>query len=177
LQDELNSAGIASRIDVIAKSKVPIIKYVDSITHFSLDVSFNMNNGVEAAKVVKTFVNDPKIGKAIFHLMLLLKQFLAQRHLNEVFTGGLGSYALLCMIASFLKIHPLIVSGEINPMENLGILLIEFFELYGKNFNYQEVGISVTIGNATYYKRDPYEFRPGIVSIRDPQDQCNSFLM
>jgi DNA polymerase sigma len=40
------------------------------------------------------------------------------------------------MIASFLKIHPKIQSGEIEAENNMGVLLIEFFELvclYSKN--------------------------------------------
>jgi DNA polymerase sigma len=33
------------------------------------------------------------------------------------------------MITSFLKLHPKIQRGEIDPAKNLGVLLIEFFEL------------------------------------------------
>lgn len=80
------------------------MKYVDAITNFSVDVSFNLTNGVEAAKVVKRFVEDKRIGDCVRVMMLLLKQFLVQRYLNEVYTGGLGSYALLCLIVSFLKV-------------------------------------------------------------------------
>ena len=80
------------------------MKYVDNITRFNVDVSFNVDNGVKACKVVENFVKDPVIGDSISILMLLLKQFLVQRHLNEVFSGGLGSYSLLCMITSFLKV-------------------------------------------------------------------------
>jgi non-canonical poly(A) RNA polymerase PAPD5/7 len=31
--------------------------------------------------------------------------FLTQRELNEVFTGGLGSYTLIIMIVAFLQLH------------------------------------------------------------------------
>ena len=63
-----------------------------------------MENGVEAARIVRRFVNDVKTGETIRVLMLLLKQFLVQRYMNEVYTGGLGSYALLCLITSFIKV-------------------------------------------------------------------------
>ncbi|KAK3804516.1 MAG: hypothetical protein J3Q66DRAFT_376277 [Benniella sp.] len=33
--------------------------------------------------------------------------------------------------------------GNIDPMDNLGVLLIEFFELYGLCFNYTRVGLTV----------------------------------
>lgn len=39
-------------------------------------------------------------------LTLVIKQFLAQRGMNEVYTGGLGSYAVLLMTMNFLQQHP-----------------------------------------------------------------------
>lgn len=38
-------------------------------------------------------------------LVLVLKVFLQQRELNEVYSGGVGSYALLTMVAAFLQLH------------------------------------------------------------------------
>ena len=35
---------------------------------------------------------------------------------------------------------------------NLGVLLIEFFELYGKKFNYNNVGIRL-VGNGCYFNK------------------------
>ncbi|KAJ3259587.1 hypothetical protein HK103_002141 [Boothiomyces macroporosus] len=178
LRNGLEKDGIASRIDVIAKSKVPIVKYVDSFTNYNVDVSFNVGNGVEAAKIVKRSVEDKKIGNTVRMLMLLLKQFLVQRHLNEVFTGGLGSYALLCLITSFLKLHPRVQSGEIDPEENIGVLLIEFFELYGKNFNYANVGIKFQGDRSIYFPREKAAGysgfgKPSPLQVMDPQDATN----
>lgn len=34
-----------------------------------------------------------------------MQVFLTQRELNEVWTGGLGSYTLIIMIATFLQLH------------------------------------------------------------------------
>src|ERR1044071_2012792 len=43
--------------------------------------------------------------------------------------------------------HPLIRNGTLSPdNENLGVLLIEFFELYGVNFNFLRVAICVKRG-------------------------------
>jgi DNA polymerase sigma len=36
---------------------------------------------------------------------------------------------------------------------NLGVLLIEFFELYGKQFNYDNVGIRL-VGNGSYFNKE-----------------------
>ncbi len=38
-------------------------------------------------------------------LILVLKLFLQQRELNEVYTGGIGSYALITLVAAFLQLH------------------------------------------------------------------------
>ena len=37
-------------------------------------------------------------------LVLVLKQFLVQRDLNEVFAGGISSHSLVLMIISFLQV-------------------------------------------------------------------------
>lgn len=39
------------------------------------------------------------------YLILVLKQFLLQRDLNEVFTGGISSYSLILMAISFLQVR------------------------------------------------------------------------
>lgn len=38
------------------------------------------------------------------YLIFVLKQFLLQRDLNEVFTGGISSYSLILMVISFLQV-------------------------------------------------------------------------
>jgi len=38
------------------------------------------------------------------YLVLVLKQFLLQRDLNEVFTGGISSYSLIYLTVSFLQV-------------------------------------------------------------------------
>lgn len=47
--------------------------------------------------------------------------------------------------------HPKVASGAIDPMENIGALLLDFFQLYGLNFNMEDVGIDVR-GNGSYYR-------------------------
>jgi non-canonical poly(A) RNA polymerase PAPD5/7 len=74
------------------------------------------------------------------------------RGLNEVYTGGLGSFGICAMVTSFLQMHPRIQLGHIGQMENLAILLIEFFDFYGKRFNYDKVGISIRDGGRYFIK-------------------------
>lgn len=109
-------------------------------------------------------------------LVLVLKQFLYQRHLNEVFTGGISSYSLILMTISFLQLHPRVDAS--SERANLGVLLIEFFELYGRYFNYLNVGIRVRDGGsyvpkyAIQEQMDP-GYRPSILCIEDPLNPKN----
>ncbi|KAJ1960617.1 hypothetical protein IWQ62_004160, partial [Dispira parvispora] len=104
-------------------------------------------------------------------------QFLIQRGHNEVYMGGIGSYALTNLIVSFLQMHPQIQTGNIDPQLNLGVLLVEFFELYGKTFNYLTTGIR-TSGKGSYFdkRRSVHnENDPRLrLCIEDPQDPSNN---
>jgi non-canonical poly(A) RNA polymerase PAPD5/7 len=100
--------------------------------------------------------------------------------MNEVFSGGLGSYSIVCLAISFLQMHPKIRNGEIDPEKNLGVLIMEFFEYYGLYFNYNDVGISLRDGG-TYFNKahrgwgDPS--RGALLSIEDPADPCEFSLL
>ena len=109
-------------------------------------------------------------------LVLVLKQFLYQRSLNEVFTGGISSYSLILMTISFLQLHPRMDAS--SDRANLGVLLIEFFELYGRYFNYYNVGIRVRDGGSYVPKNTIQEqmdpgYRPSILCIEDPLNPKN----
>lgn len=56
--------------------------------------------------------------------------------------------------------------------DNLGKLLIMFFELYGRRFNYRNTGISIKNGGAYFIKDDFSSLtdgnRPSVLCIEDP---------
>ncbi|GAA5832808.1 hypothetical protein JCM11251_005772 [Rhodosporidiobolus azoricus] len=239
-----------SSLVVIAKARVPIVKFTTRYGGFSVDLSVNQKNGVDAAVRVRGMLEDfafreegyvepgskegsrngsakssrattPAIegkkgkkdkkgkGKAAMDvdeddssaeegeedeeperkadeypvdygvarcMVLLVKAFLSQRGMNEVFTGGLGSYSIICMVISFLQLHPRIQTSRINPNRNLGLLFVEFLELYGKHFNYDEAGITLRGRGGYYNKHDKGWFRhqqPYLLSIEDPNDPQN----
>jgi DNA polymerase sigma len=69
--------------------------------------------------------------------------------------------------------HPKIRLGELDPSENLGVLLVEFFELYGSHFNYNQLGISLNSGGSYFLKMQKgwYDVnKPWLLSIVDPTD-------
>ncbi|TFY55297.1 hypothetical protein EVJ58_g8335 [Rhodofomes roseus] len=173
LANTMRRAGITDRVKIIAKAKVPIVKFVTTHGHFSVDISVNQINGVAAGKMIRHFLQELP---ALRSLVLVIKSFLAQRSMNEVYTGGLGSYSIVCLAISFLQMHPKIRRGEIDPSKNLGILVMEFFELYGCYFNYKEVGISLRDGGTYYNKRRRGWLDYGqakLLSIEDPGDPTN----
>uniref|UniRef100_A0A7N9AMA5 Terminal nucleotidyltransferase 4A n=1 Tax=Mastacembelus armatus TaxID=205130 RepID=A0A7N9AMA5_9TELE len=155
-------------IKVLDKATVPIIKLTDQETEVKVDISFNVETGVKAASFIKDYVKKYPV---LPYLIFVLKQFLLQRDLNEVFTGGISSYSLILMVISFLQLHPRIDAR--NPNENLGGLLIEFFELYGRHFNYLKTGIRIKNGGAYIPKEEIMKamtngYRPSMLCIEDP---------
>lgn len=114
----------------------------------------------------------PHLAKLVF----VLKQFLYQRQLNEVFTGGISSYSLILMTISFLQLHSR--EDAHSDQSNLGVLLIEFFELYGRFFNYLKVGIRINNGGSYVPKTEIQEqmesgYRPSVLCIEDPLNPQN----
>ncbi|KAK1222953.1 hypothetical protein PQX77_014189 [Marasmius sp. AFHP31] len=183
IADTMRRKGIADNIQIVAKAKVPIVKFVARHGLIPVDISINQPNGVGGAKIINGFLHDMHVGAsqspggmALRSLVLITKMFLSQRGMNEVYTGGLGSYSIVCLVISFLQMHPKIRRGEIDPDRNLGVLLVEFFELYGKYFNYQNTGISIRGGGTYYGKRQRgwyVDWKTGLLSVEDPADPTN----
>ncbi|EFA06387.1 terminal nucleotidyltransferase 4A isoform X1 [Tribolium castaneum] len=164
-----NDVAQENSIKVLDKASVPIVKLTDKQTEIKVDISFNMSNGVKSAELIKTYIHQfPVLPKLVY----VLKQFLLERDLNEVFTGGISSYSLILMCISFLQLHPrpeMFVRGDAN----LGVFLIEFFELYGRKFNYMHTGIRIRDGGRYISKEEMQKdmvdgHRPSLLCIEDP---------
>uniref|UniRef100_A0A8D0BK87 Terminal nucleotidyltransferase 4B n=1 Tax=Salvator merianae TaxID=96440 RepID=A0A8D0BK87_SALMN len=175
LEEALRKHNVADKgsVKVLDKATVPIIKLTDSFTEVKVDISFNVQNGVKAAHLIRDFIKKYPV---LPYLVLVLKQFLLQRDLNEVFTGGIGSYSLFLMAVSFLQLHPREDACSSNA--NYGVLLIEFFELYGRHFNYLKTGIRIKDGGS-YVAKDEVQknmldgYRPSMLYIEDPLQPGN----
>ncbi|CAB4256792.1 similar to Saccharomyces cerevisiae YOL115W PAP2 Non-canonical poly(A) polymerase, involved in nuclear RNA degradation as a component of the TRAMP complex [Maudiozyma barnettii] len=176
LANHLSKDGLAIDIEVISKARVPIIKFVEPESRIHIDISFERTNGVDAAKLIRSWLDSTP---GLRELVLIVKQFLHARKLNNVHTGGLGGFSIICLVFSFLHMHPRIVTKEIFAKDNLGVLLIDFFELYGKNFGYDDVAISVLNGEPSYLPKylwkDLYPIRNSFsLAIQDPGDSTNN---
>lgn len=174
--------GMAVKIQLIAKARVPIVKFEEVESGFQFDISFDVANGPASAEIVR---ENMKRFPALRPLTTVLKAFLHQRGLNEVYSGGIGSYALLCMVMAHLQLHNTTCkstwagsNGASDASEGcLGTLLIDFFELFGRRLVAEDVGISCGgKGPGFFRKRDKgmYEdARPFLWAIEDPQDESN----
>jgi non-canonical poly(A) RNA polymerase PAPD5/7 len=138
----LETARVARRGSTLAiwKAKVPIVKYVDDLTGLRVDISFENDTGPTANKTYQTW-------KASFPAMpvivTLVKQFLMMRGSNEVHTGGLGGFSVTCLVVSLLQHMPQLQSGNMDPMQNLGEILMNFFDFYGNKFDSLTIGIQL----------------------------------
>ncbi|XP_013392395.1 non-canonical poly(A) RNA polymerase PAPD5-like [Lingula anatina] len=175
LEKELLEKNITDKMNirVLDKASVPIVKLTDIKTDVKVDISFNMVNGVKSAKLIMNYRDQYP---TLQYLVMVLKQFLLQRDLNEVFTGGISSYCLILMVVSFLQLHPRIDATSEDA--NLGVLLIEFFELYGRHFNYLKTGIRIKGGGAYVPKEQIQKemengYRPSLLCIEDPLNPGN----
>ncbi|XP_011083273.2 non-canonical poly(A) RNA polymerase PAPD5 [Sesamum indicum] len=170
LSRALSQRGIAKKIQVIAKARVPIIKFVEKKSGVAFDISFDVNNGPKAAEFIKDAVSK---WPPLRPLCLILKVFLQQRELNEVYTGGIGSYALLSMLIAMLRAHQ---DRQASPEHNLGVLLVNFFDMYGCKLNTVDVGVSCN-GGGIFFPKSSKGFtvdgRPSLIAIEDPQTPDN----
>ena len=146
MERSLESLAKPGSVEAI-NATVPIVKYCDLDSNISVDISFNSLSGIKAAQVIKMFKQQfPILPK----LVSIIKQFLLERDLSQVFTGGLSSYAVTILVISFLQLHP-----RRDPCsDNLGVLLIEFLHLYGHDFNYSSLAISIRNGGQLLQKGD-----------------------
>lgn len=74
------------------------------------------------------------------------------------------------MCISFLQLHP---RHKVYENANLGVLLMEFLELYGRKFNYMKTGISIKNGGRYIPKEELQRemidgHRPSLLCIEDP---------
>ncbi|KAF9350467.1 hypothetical protein BGX26_011356 [Mortierella sp. AD094] len=171
LTRHLERTKVGTNFEVISNAKVPLIKLKESISEISVDISFNVLNGVDGAVLTKRFMEDTP---GLRSLTILVKHFLKVKRNNEPFHGGVGSFLTVIMVLSFLQMHPKVQGRWIDPEENLGVLLIEFFELYGLNFNYRDVGLTVADGGR-YFLKDKEENEKRIrFHALDPNDSNNN---
>ena len=96
------ASGISSDIRIVDSATVPIVKMIDNDTKMFLDISFNTAQGLKAAE----YINEMrKLYPLLEPLVYVLKQFLVERSLNQVFFSETLIFVLYFLVDSrgFLK--------------------------------------------------------------------------
>ncbi|KAL1968535.1 hypothetical protein VTN77DRAFT_1745 [Rasamsonia byssochlamydoides] len=160
---------VPGSIETIANARVPILKFVDKLTGLRVDLSFDNDSGLLANQ---TFQRWKAEYPAMPVIVAIIKQFLLLRGLNEVPSGGLGGYSIICLVVSLLQHMP---RGEGNYGPNLGSILMDFFDFYGNKFDYTSVGIRIEPPG--FFNKRVYgvnaENRAHRLSIEDPNNRDN----
>jgi len=74
-------------------------------------------------------------------LVTVIKHLLAMRGLNEPVNGGIGGFSVICLVVSLLQLMPQVQSRTMISEHHIGEVLMEFFDLYGNQFNVITTGI------------------------------------
>jgi non-canonical poly(A) RNA polymerase PAPD5/7 len=133
----IRESEIAERgsVEAIPHAKVPIIKFVDRFTGLKVDLSFDNSTGLVANETFQVWKSHYP---ALPVIVSVIKQFLLLRGLNEVPSGGLGGFSIICLVTSLLQHLP---GADSEP--NFGSILMDFLDLYGNNFNLNSTGIEL----------------------------------
>ncbi|KAH8665879.1 hypothetical protein BGZ60DRAFT_452915 [Tricladium varicosporioides] len=164
---------IAGTMEVIGKAKVPLVKYIDRVTGLRVDISFENDTGLVANK---TFQDWKAEFPAMPILVTLIKHYLAMRGLNEPSNGGIGGFSVICLVVSLLQHMPQVQSRNMIPEHHLGEILMEFFDLYGNQFDFSTTAISMKPAqyiSKHHVRNVSYRGDNGKISILDPNRPDN----
>ena len=107
LVDGLIEENLVSGYAEIINARIPIIKFEARLPHGNkgnilVDISFGTETGIAAVEFIRANILElPPLRPMI----LFIKSALQERNLNEVFIGGLGSYALVNLVMAHLQLH------------------------------------------------------------------------
>ena len=170
LADKLKRKGVVKYLEVIAKARVPIVKFTHvNGTHG--DICFDQPSGPKMGRLIRGMLD---FVPGLRAMVLVLKYFLLQRDLNETYKGGVGSFMLQIMCIASIQyqarrlwhqryreeeevlknftgkrkramfhVDRMRDHWKEEPPLDLGTMLLQFLEFYGTQLNYPEVGISV----------------------------------
>ncbi|KAL3151268.1 hypothetical protein ABBQ38_013107 [Trebouxia sp. C0009 RCD-2024] len=181
LLDALTTACMLKGKARIIDAKVPIIKCtLDYGAGLAADISLGAVNGAAAVKFVRQMA---AAAPPLRVLVLTIKALLKETMLNEVFTGGLSSYSIVNMVMTHLlcmgyQLPSLpgpvgnghgfwgsLVPAPEQPEEDVGELLLSFFDHFGSSFNY-----ALNAGGVVMKKREWRQAeRPWLLAVEDPQ--------
>lgn len=151
------------RIDVVSSAKVPVAKLVLAERGLRVDISVenvHTRSGLDASELVRAYVTALP---ALHALIVVVRQLLRERGLNNAFTGGLSSYAV-ALLAVYLVERQELTARTVSDAA-LGRLLLDFLEFYGLTFDYATTGISLQPEAFGEYFLAPHVLRSNGVTL------------
>ena len=145
--------------ETLLNTRIPIIKLTDIEYALSIDISIETETGIVSTSYIQSLMAQYPLCKT---LVLFLKFLLLQNSLNEPYHGGLGSYAIVLLVCTYLKE---------NPTEDAGVALTGILQFYGSQFKMRTTAISIEKGFYKFKPTDEYDSCPLIV---DPCEENNN---
>ena len=145
IADIIKERDLATYLEIIPNAKVPIIKMDHKASGLSLDICCNETSGIEAASLVLAFSEDYAPFK---YLTMVMKSYLARRHLHETYFGRYRELRPCCNGHIF---HSAAASHSClhrQPKLESGLSSLDFLDLYGCTLNYNKVVLSLRDGGS-----------------------------
>lgn len=170
-------------LDELPAARVPLIKLRDAPSQLAVDISFNAQTGPRNSAVVCRLLARHREARP---LIFVLKYLLYFHALNEVYTGGLGSYALTLMVVAHIQREQPHRPPGTAP--DLGALLVSFLRFYGVELDYERHGVALRrdddddaaaatgTGPTLFAKRERGWLdadKPYLLALEDPSDPDN----
>ncbi|KAI2805382.1 Non-canonical poly(A) RNA polymerase papd5 [Blomia tropicalis] len=123
---------IEKHCSLIPNSRIPLLKFYDSVTGLPINITINTPNVMDRAFYIQ---DEMKHGHPyMIKILYFLKYYLLSKGSNQVFHGGIGSYALTLMVIRYFQeestkdmIHECSIK---YPNTILARLLIGFLQRY-----------------------------------------------
>ena len=151
----LSESQLFESIDDIRTAEVPIITAEHKATGISIDFVFNREDGLKGLALVRTLMEEyPEMR----HMYFVIKSLLKLKRLHKLYHGGIGSFVLVNMIVFYLQSQHKQYKGQQRYLQDH---IIDFFELYSKQMDMKQVGLSIREGGFTFHKEHEYLCKEG----------------
>ncbi|UXI17317.1 hypothetical protein NH340_JMT03260 [Sarcoptes scabiei] len=171
---------IESKFNIVPMSKIPLLKFHDSLTCLPINITINTPNVMERSQYLREHI---KTNSNQMKILLFLKYYLLSKGTNQVFYGGIGSYSLALMVIRFFQeesVKELIKNENVFQNSILGYLLMGFLERFGDvNFfkhhiiSVQDNGDYIRCSYQDYNRHSNPDKKTSVLRIKDHIEPWN----
>jgi DNA polymerase sigma len=166
---------IASKLTIISRARVPIIKFIHATSQLEIDLSIQQTSATESVQDILTFSKSHPNFKP---LIMFLKMLLANHDLNKPYDGGIGGYSLVLWMKYFILLHPQLYpehhqSTLALDCAQLGSLLLDFLHFFSTEFDYRHLKFNQNGQIDLKIFKHARQKKPFLLSIIDPNNPEN----